>query len=337
MTLIAGTSGSDSVATITQSFENFHAVHELTGSKVEFLLNLQRRAVSVIKTVPSSVITGESESGKSFFGMELMARVLMKTNHEVLLMNNDENFRILKLAEICMKFVDTEKEPNFTFDDMARKFKRLHVAFLEHYEELSKSLYKVLSKNSQISFVIVDSLRDYLYKQDTEDSEDSDETDDSDSSVEVGKEEEPRLSQEGDKKIRDDEDTSDDDDIKEEDGPKADDDSKDKTRLGCEDDDEMDFDCMDDGINGRLAFVLDKLKEVSEKCRVTIAYVKPEITLTAPDDGADYNIELTKLANSLHHMKVTTKKSEKEFGFVPGFYGMTLIPNPETQTESEQE
>lgn len=115
-------------------------------------------------------VSGASASGKSMFLMDLMARAIMTgedNKSEVLIMDAQQSFNILKFSEICCQYMDSGDTSDGQNDHefMMQQLNRLNIlqCQLDNFDKAMIQLAKTLEGNTRIALVVVDSLGLFYY------------------------------------------------------------------------------------------------------------------------------------------------------------------------------
>ena len=126
-------------------------------------------------------IVGDSNSGKSFFIIELIARIILPIEHggkdaSVILINTDHKFSITKLVEIMHKFINFNKETTANLNESLENSEAIDVIksslvklnIIKCYNEsqLENSIVQLdglLGSNSNIVMILIDSISTFYY------------------------------------------------------------------------------------------------------------------------------------------------------------------------------
>lgn len=126
-------------------------------------------------------IVGDSNTGKSFFGMELIARIILPIEHggkdaSVILINTDHKFSITKLVEIMHKFINFNKETTGSLNESLENSQAIDVIksslvklnIIKCYNEsqLENSIVQLdglLGSNTNIVMILIDSISTFYY------------------------------------------------------------------------------------------------------------------------------------------------------------------------------
>lgn len=126
-------------------------------------------------------IVGDSNTGKSFFVIELIARIILPIEHggkdaSVVLINTDHKFSITKLVEIMHKFINFNKETSANLNESLENSQAIDVIksslvklnIMKCYNEpqLENSIAQLdglLGSNSNIVMILIDSISTFYY------------------------------------------------------------------------------------------------------------------------------------------------------------------------------
>ncbi|CAO1350756.1 unnamed protein product [Diamesa serratosioi] len=124
---------------------------------------------------------GDSNTGKSFFVMEIIARIILPIEHggkdaSVVLINTDHKFSITKLVEIMHKFINFNKETSVNLNESLENSQAIDVIksslvklnIIKCYNEsqLENAVVQLdglLGSNSNIVIVLIDSISTFYY------------------------------------------------------------------------------------------------------------------------------------------------------------------------------